>query len=247
MKSIVSPIVQGAMALFLIGVAGTTGSHAGEHSEFQEILSRGNGHYRVAVNYLRTGNVDFAAIELEGMIENWKSLELKARDEFPAPYDNDPNARRNLLEVGELAVSALAYIDDGKPKQARRLIKPIRSMLHNLRARNGIYLLEDCLYEASRAFAPLYAYKGVEPDFALPGDGAKLLAAAAGTASKLSQCDAMASSETRKNEAFRRLIDGSLASMARIPDAVETVDNALLYRVLIEMKSFDRLLFFRYG
>ena len=46
---------------------------------------------------------------------------------------------------------------------------------------------------------------------------------------------------------FRRLIDGALASLAQVPRAVDTRDRDLLHRLLIELRSFDHLLAFRYG
>ena len=237
----------GAIVLGLAVSMGISGSQAGELNEFQGLIAKANSHYRISVNYLRTGNVDFAAIELEGMIANWKKLDINGRDEFPDPYEGDPDIRRTLQDIGGVAELALSYIDEGKPEQAHKLIKPIRSMLHNLRVRNGFYGLEDCLYDASRNFGRLYAYKDEEPDFALSGDGARLIGYAAITAERLKQCDGMAADKISKNEEFRRLIDGATSSLARVPEAVETEDNALLHRLLIELKSFDRLLFFRYG
>ena len=43
------------------------------------------------------------------------------------------------------------------------------------------------------------------------------------------------------------LIDGALASLAQVPKAIETRDADLLHRLLIELRSFDNLLAFRYG
>ena len=46
---------------------------------------------------------------------------------------------------------------------------------------------------------------------------------------------------------FRRLVDGAKASLSLIPKAIATRDADLLHRVLIELRSFDNLLAFRYG
>ncbi len=43
------------------------------------------------------------------------------------------------------------------------------------------------------------------------------------------------------------MIDGALASLGQIPKAAETRDADLLHRLLIELRSFDHLLAFRYG
>jgi hypothetical protein len=51
----------------------------------------------------------------------------------------------------------------------------------------------------------------------------------------------------RKAPEFRRLVDGSKASLTLIPKAIAARDGDLLHRVLIELRSFDNLLAFRYG
>ena len=54
-------------------------------------------------------------------------------------------------------------------------------------------------------------------------------------------------SELRKAPEFRRLVDGAKAGLALIPKAIATRDSDLLHRVLIELRSFDNLLAFRFG
>ena len=49
------------------------------------------------------------------------------------------------------------------------------------------------------------------------------------------------------NPEFRRLVDGAKASLALIPKAIATRDGDLLHRMLIELRSFDNLLAFRFG
>ena len=63
----------------------------------------------------------------------------------------------------------------------------------------------------------------------------------------LQRCDGMAPPAIRAHAEFRRLIDGALASLAQFPKAIETRDADLLHRLLIELRSFDHLLAFRYG
>jgi hypothetical protein len=57
----------------------------------------------------------------------------------------------------------------------------------------------------------------------------------------------MAPADVRGAPEFRRLIDGTLASLAQIPQAIATRDTDLLDRLLRELQSFDNLLAFRYG
>src|SRR5437588_119200 len=61
------------------------------------------------------------------------------------------------------------------------------------------------------------------------------------------RCDGMAPVTIRGHPEFRRLIDGAVASLAQVPQAAEARDRDLLHRLLIELRSFDHLLAFRYG
>jgi hypothetical protein len=78
------------------------------------------------------------------------------------------------------------------------------------------------------------------------GDWESVSAGSESYASTMQRCDGMAG-DIRNRAEFRRLIDGALASLAQVPKAVETRDNELLHRLLIELRSFDNLLAFRYG
>jgi hypothetical protein len=63
----------------------------------------------------------------------------------------------------------------------------------------------------------------------------------------LERCDGMAGEAVQLAPEFRSLIDGSMASLTLIPKAIATRDSDLLHRVLIELRSFDNLLAFRFG
>jgi hypothetical protein len=70
---------------------------------------------------------------------------------------------------------------------------------------------------------------------------------ASGYGSTLGRCDGIANESVHKSPEFRRLVDGAQASLGLVSKAVETRDNDLLHRVLIELRSFDNLLAFRFG
>ena len=57
----------------------------------------------------------------------------------------------------------------------------------------------------------------------------------------------MAREPVRQSPDFRRLIDGAKAGLALIPKAIARRDTDLLHRILIELRSFDNLLAFRFG
>ena len=57
----------------------------------------------------------------------------------------------------------------------------------------------------------------------------------------------MADQAIRSAPEFRRLVDGIRNSISQFPKAVADKDTDLLRRLLVEMRSFDNLLAFRYG
>ena len=101
-------------------------------------------------------------------------------------------------------------------------------------------MLADCVLDANTAMDALFAHDA-QPDWDERRGSAESYRAT------LQRCDGMAPRRIRGHAEFRRLIDGALASLAQFPKAIETRDRDLLHRLLIELRSFDHLLAFRYG
>ncbi len=91
----------------------------------------------------------------------------------------------------------------------------------------------------------LFAFDDRELSSVKPGDDVAASANAYGKI--LERCDAMADSPTRQNPEFRRLIDGAKASLGLIPETIAAHDGGRLHRILIELRSYDNLLAFRFG
>ena len=105
---------------------------------------------------------------------------------------------------------------------------------------NGVTVLADCVLDSNAAMDALFTHDA-RPDWGtVPGSAEAYRAT-------LQRCDGMAPPAIRRHAEFRRLIDGALASLAQVPKAIETRDGDLLHRLLIELRSFDHLLAFRYG
>ncbi|KAA5596238.1 hypothetical protein [Blastochloris sulfoviridis] len=172
---------------------------------------------RTAADYIRTENVDLAALALERL---------------EATAGADP--------VATQAREALRALDAGDLAQAGALVGRIGDELAMRRQAAGRPLFADCIRAASRAFAALDSYRNAPP-------GPATRQAAAATAAALGRCNAEAAPAVAADPDFRRSVDGALASLARIPAAVEAGDGELVYRLLIELKAFDRLLVLRFG
>ena len=232
-------------AIFMLLAA--TGAVAGETSSLLKAIDGAFAHYREAVSYLRTGNTDLAAIELEEMADGWKSVIETYGTAPPDGFDGNALYASVLSETGPTIDEALALIDAGKPEAARDLLLPLRGEMVRFRAQSRLYTLTDCLFEASAAMDALFAYKGKPPahdDWTARADAVGKAAVYGAT---LARCDALAAEEIRADPEFRRLVDGAIASSAHIPEAIGSKDDGLLYRLLIELRSLDRLMFYRFG
>jgi hypothetical protein len=154
---------------------------------------------------------------------------------------------KTLTDIAVRLVTADMLLNSGRPNHARDSLIGVRDDLYELRKAAGVPVLADCVRDSGAAMDALMAYNEPGLDFAKPGLSSELAAKAETYGRTLVRCDGMADARTRAEPEFRRLIDGAQASLALIPKAIETHDKGLVHRVLIELRSFDNLLAFRFG
>ena len=133
------------------------------------------------------------------------------------------------------------------PTPRAQSLDAIRDDLYDLRKAAGIVVLADCVRDANAAMDALMVYNDRALDWTKSETRFGIASKAAIYSYVLDRCDGMADAAVRKAPEFRRLIDGAKASLALIPKAIATRDSDLLHRVLIELRSFDNLLAFRFG
>lgn len=234
MYSILARQCGAALLALLLAVAPAA---ADDLSDFNAAVETAMSHHRVALGYLRTGNVDLAALEVEGLREAWAKVSTLRR---PAAFRSQERYLSTMLETAAALIGVKLVLDMGRADVARETLEQIRASLSALRRENGVTVLADCVLDANVSMNALYALDG-------KGDWESVAAGAESYAATLRRCDGMAPVDVRNRAEFRRLIDGGLASLAQVPKAAETRDSELLHRLLIELRSFDNLLAFRYG
>jgi len=116
-----------------------------------------------------------------------------------------------------------------------------------MRKASGIVVLADCVRDANAIMDALMVYNDRALDWAKPETRSDVASKASSYGNILDRCDTIAGDVVRKNPEFRRLVDGAKASLTFIPKAITSRDADLLHRVLIELRSFDNLLAFRFG
>jgi len=227
------------LALTFLSLA-TPSARADDLSDFNTAVEAAMSHHRVALGYLRTGNIDLAALELEGLREAWGKVTGRPR---PAAFRDNALYGTTMLDTATRIVGVLLVLDMGRADVAAESLGAIRTSLSAMRRASGVQVLADCVLDSNTAMDALFRL-----------DGKPLEAAAAEATARsevykaiLQRCDQMTGADVRTRPEFRRLIDGALASLAQFPKAIEARDADLLHRLLIELRSFDNLLAFRFG
>jgi len=231
------------LAILLAALALPGAARADDMADFNAAVERAAAHNRVAIGYLRTGNVDLAGLEIDRLRQAWQEVSSHKK---PEAFDRALYVKA-MTDIAMRLVTADMLLNMGKPDNARASLVGVRDDLYDLRKSAGIAVLADCVRDAGTAMDALMVYNDRDLDFAKPGVSAELAAKATAAAQTLTRCDGMADAKTHEEPEFRRLIDGAQASLALIPKAIESKDASLVHRVLIELRSFDNLLAFRFG
>jgi hypothetical protein len=232
------------LAAFLLALQPAT---ADDLADFNTAVERAAAHNRVAIGYLRTQNVDLAAVEIDRMKIAWGEFSSEYGTSPPAALRDNRLFTEMLFDVPMRIIAAKMMIDMGRADSAASSLQAIRLGLSKMRRASGIEILPDCVLDYSAGIAAFVAYDDAPPDWSRPDMAAELSARSAAIEKISKQCDALASDTVRAHPEFRRLIDGTLASLAYVPKVVENRDNDLLHRLIGELRAFDNLLVFRYG
>jgi hypothetical protein len=238
----------GAACILSVTLAlGVGKAFASDLSDFHAAAEEAFAPYRTALAYLRTGNVDTAAFELEAMIAAWAALEGRFAAAPPDAFADDAGYAPVLRRIGKDAQAALAAIDAGDPEGAAGLLKPLQAQLGGLRRRNGLYLLSDCVAEFYGAMDALWVYRHEMPDLSGAEARAEVLGRAAVVAYATGRCEAMAGPALREDPEFRRLFDTFHDGMPPLREAVLDQDGQRVISVLRELRSAQMLIYLRFG
>jgi hypothetical protein len=220
---------------------------ADELSDFNAAVESAAAHNRVAIGYLRTGNLDLAALEIDRLREAWDRVAQRFTTNRPAAFDGNPLYGPLWTTESTRFVGIDLMIKMGKPDAVANALNGLRGDLYALRHASGIVVLADCVRDANAIMDGFMVYNDRALDWSKAEVSTDIAGKASAYGSMLDRCETIAGDATRKSPEFRRLIDGVKASLAFIPQAIAKRDADLLHRVLIELRSFDNLLAFRFG
>ena len=207
---------------------------------FHAALDEAYRPYREAVHYYETGNNELAEIALDEFVASWKALVARYAANPPPGYAKDAEFGRTLAAIADKAARAVG----ASPAEQLLALRPIRTDLAALRKRNGQTVFSDCVDAMNAAMDRLWAYRQKPP-------GAKEVpafkAAVAATTGQYRKCLEAAPAPTRDSAEFRRTLEGALASLARLDAAAEAGNAELVVSLLRELRSFDKLIWMRFG
>jgi hypothetical protein len=234
--------------LLTVLVGGLAASRAaGDLGEFNAAIEAVSAHNRVAIGYLRTENVDLASLEIDRMRNAWAVFTERFAGNRPDAFEGNPHYSSFFTAVNARLVGVDLMLKTGRFDAARSGLNAVRKDFYELRKASGVVVLADCVSDANAAMDELMVYNDRAIDWSKSGTESGVAAKASAYGNALERCDGIASEATRRSPEFRRLVDGAKASLALIPKAISTRDGDLLHRVLIELRSFENLLDFRFG
>jgi len=232
-------------AAAVLACAGT--ARADDLALFNDAVEDFALHNLTALGYLRTENYELAVTELDQIKDAWGAFAERFGGNRPAPFRDNKLYVTMLVDVPTRIVTAMMMINFGRPQIAANSLQSIREELSAVRRESGVRVLADCVLDANTAMDAFQLYRDTAPDWSDAATLADITAKAEAYGTAVKRCDGMAASALHDNPEFRRLVDGIAASLAFVPKAVADHDRDLLYRVIIELRSFDNLLAFRYG
>ena len=233
------------VAVFVGGLAESRA--AATLADFNTAVEAISAHNRVAVGYLRTENLDLASLEIDRMRNAWVIFTERFADSRPEAFDENPLYANLFTVVNARLVGVDLMLKTGRLDAARNGLNAIRKDFYDLRKASGVVVLADCVRDANAAMDALMVYNDRDLEWSKPDTASGITSKASAYNAVLSRCDGIAGESVRQMPEFRRLIDGAKASLELISKAISTRDADLLHRVLIELRSFDNLLDFRFG
>lgn len=236
------------LAAFILGlILAAAPASAADNDAFNKYVGDAYAAYRAASNYLRTGNPGLASLELSGALESWRAVTANFKDAPLPPYDEDKKFAGTLAEVEEMLAKGLAAAEEGDAAGGAKAVEPVRGALYEMRKRNGVRIYADCITELNRAMDVLFKHRRPEPDMQSDAVRAQITEESKAYAALLADCRSMAPADAEADPEFVRLFDGTKASVESMFPAIDSKSALAVINVLRELRSFDRIIYFRFG
>lgn len=237
--------------VFLIGlfvsVISIAPVQANDVNAFNADVSKAYTAYRSAANYLRTGNSGIAFLELSDASDVWVMIINKYAAAPPRPYKKDTHFSETLSRIAKALNEGRNLAETDDAPASLKAINPVRHLIYGLRKRNGIRVYADCVTELNRAMEPIYVHRRVVPDLYNEALHAQITNESHTYQKLLDECRALAPASYALDQEFIRLYDGTMESITSIFPAIESRRPQRVINVIRELRSFDRIIYFKFG
>src|SRR5262245_15985781 len=142
-------------AILGLWLGATAAAGAQGLDDFNATVEAFSSHHRVALAYLRTGNLDFASVEVERMNAAWQEVLTRFGNARPAEITDQALFTSTLTDISTRIVAVHLVMGLGRPDVAHQSLSEARQALAHLRRQSGIAVLADCVLDANAAMAHL--------------------------------------------------------------------------------------------
>ena len=190
------------IAYLIIALLGGNSTRADDLADFNAAVEAASTHNRVAIGYLRTGNIDLASLEIDRLRDAWGTFTERFSNKRPDAFANNPLYGKLFTGVSARLVNADLMLRTGRLDAASDSLNAIRGDLYDLRKASGVAVLADCIRDANMTMDALMVYN----DRALNWDDSEIRSTVAKKASSygavLERCDGIASEAVRTPPSF---------------------------------------------
>ncbi|MEM7425938.1 MAG: hypothetical protein AAF441_07570 [Pseudomonadota bacterium] len=206
-----------------------------------------NRPFTSALFYLRTGNTGLAGLDLMAASSRWASFLEKFETDPPAPIDKDAGWETSIASISTALEAGRAHVDAADGEAAGRVLVGIKEALYELRRRNGLRVLADCVFDLNGKMDALYHYRRNPPDLEQDDIRSELEKMGRAYEELIAECRQLAAKPLRKDQDFQSLFGGALRSVRSLGGPLGSRDQRGVINVLRELRSFDRLIWLRWG
>jgi hypothetical protein len=108
-----------SVCCLIFALAGASAARADDLADFNAAVEAASAHNRVAIEYLRNGNADLAAIELDHLREAWAKVGERKR---PTVFAGDPLYTMVMTDIATRLVTADLMLNTGRTENARQTL-----------------------------------------------------------------------------------------------------------------------------
>lgn len=220
-----------------LSVRATNGSDAAALN----VISEAYAPYRMSLSYLRAGETDLSGVLLQQFIDKWQQMAKAWTADPPVPFASDKQLKNSLGEILRTAQDAQVQLNAGDTSKATATLVRIRGMVGDIRHRNGIRTLSDCIDDISSKMDALWALRQSKFDSHNSSQAKQASAIVASLGPIVERCGQHRPSQN--GEQFARLIHQASSSLSGAKDALAAQDTDRFIRIVRELHSIDNILF----